>query len=173
MMSLALTPAPAYVGRLLVLCAAGAAALVAAPASLLHAQQSSLRGQQTVEFRTSRAATLPLKVGPVAFSSVEFSDLGRGSGRGGFGSVLRSATSASEASTTLRAHFLAENPTAEEWEVTIAMEFLDKAGKVIEKTTRKASWEGEAKPYNFDTEILEYVVPLIARVRITLEARYD
>jgi hypothetical protein len=157
--------------HLLVLSIAGAATLLATSPTVRA--QSSLRGQQTVDFRTARAANLPLKVGPVVFSSVEFSDLGRGAGRGGFGSVLRSAASSSEASTTLRAHFLAENPTPDEWEVTIALEFLDRAGKVIDKVTRKASWEGEAKPYNFDTEILEYVVPLIARVRITLEARSE
>jgi N-acetylneuraminic acid mutarotase len=76
-------------------------------------------------------------------------------------------------STTIRAHFLAENPSTDEWEVTFSMEFLDKAGKVIEKVTKKSSWEGEAKPFDFDHEILEYVVPMIAQVRVKLEGRLD
>ncbi len=135
----------------------------------LQAQQSSLRAQQVVAFRTGQVVNLPLKVGPVVFASVEFSNLGR-NGRSISG-MLRSAGSSSEASTTVRGHFLAENPTAEEWDVTIVLEFLDRAGKVIERVTRKPSWEGEAKPYDFDTDILEYVVPMIAQVRITLEAR--
>jgi hypothetical protein len=39
--------------------------------------------------------------------------------------------------------------------------------------TKKSSWEGEAKPYDLDHEILEYVVPLIAQVRIKMEGRLD
>jgi hypothetical protein len=135
------------------------------------AQQSSLRAQQTIDWQTGRAFNLPVTVGPVKFTSVEFTDLGKGYGRGGIGSRIRSAVGGSEASTTLRAHFLAENPTADEWDVTITLELLDRGGKVIEKVARRPSWEGEAKPYDFDLEILEYVVPSIARARLTFEAR--
>lgn len=136
------------------------------------AQESSLRAEQTVDFKTSKAFDLVSKVGPVKISSVEFSNLGRGYGRGGIGGKMRPG-STSEVSTTLRAHFLAENPSSDEWEVTFTLEFLDKAGKVIERTTKKSSWEGEAKPFDFDHEILEYVVPMIAQVRVRLEGRLD
>lgn len=149
---------------------AGAMAISMSTAPV-RAQPTSLRAQQALDYRTGRAFELPLTVGPVKFSSVEFSDLGRGYGRAGLGGRLRTATAASEASTTLRAHFLAENATAEEWDVSITMELLDRAGKVIERVTKRASWEGEAKPYDFDTEVLEYVVPMIARVRLTFEAK--
>jgi hypothetical protein len=142
-----------------------------APSHVLHAQ-SSLRAERTLEFAT-KVFELPMKVGPVAFSSVEISNLGKGgAARGGsFGSRLRAVAAPSETSTTLRAHFLAENPTAEGWTVTFTFEFLDRGGKVIDKVTKRESWEGEAKPYDFDHDILEYVVPLIAHVKITLEAR--
>jgi hypothetical protein len=146
--------------------------LASVPGDVLHAQaQSSLRAQQTLDYRTGRALDFVHTVGPVKFTSVEFSDLGKGYGRGGIGTRLRAAVGASEASTTLRAHFLAENPTADEWDVAITLELLDRSGMVIERVTRRPSWEGEAKPYDFDAEILEYVVPMIARVRLTLEAR--
>jgi hypothetical protein len=136
------------------------------------AQDSSLRAERTVEYRTSKGFPLDAKVGPVKIDSVEFSNLGRGYGRGGIGGKMRPG-STSEVSTTLRAHFLAENPSSDEWEVTFVLEFLDKAGKVIERTTKKSSWEGEAKPFDFDHEILEYVLPMIAQVRVKLEGRLD
>ena len=42
----------------------------------------------------------------------------------------------SETSTTIRGHFLAENPTADDWQVTFTLEFLDKSGKIIDRVTR-------------------------------------
>jgi hypothetical protein len=148
--------------------------LVLVPSHVLHAQNASLRAERTLAFAT-KAFELPMKVGPVAFSSVEIKNLGKrgGAAGGNLAGRLRAATSTSETSTTLRAHFLAENPTAEEWTVAITFEYLDRAGKVIDKVTKRASWEGEAKPYDFDHDILEYVVPLIAQVKITLEARKE
>jgi hypothetical protein len=44
---------------------------------------------------------------------------------------------------------------------------------VIDRATKKQKWDGEAKPYDFDHQILEYVVPLIAQVRIKLEGKLD
>lgn len=139
---------------------------------VVQAQESSLRAERTVEYRLSKAADLGAKVGPVRIASVEFSNLGRGYGKGGIGGRMR-PSSGSEVSTTIRAHFLAENPSSDEWEVAFTLEFLDKSGKVIERVTKKASWEGEAKPFDFDHEMLEYVLPLIADVRIKMEGRLD
>jgi hypothetical protein len=137
------------------------------------AQESSLRAERTVDYKTSKAVDLTAKVGPVKITSVEFSKLGRGYGHGGIAGKMRGGGTLSEVSTTLRAHFLAENPSPDEWEVTFTLEYLDKAGKVIERVTKKSSWEGEAKPYDFDHEILEYVLPLIAQVHVKLEGRLD
>jgi hypothetical protein len=155
------------------LMAAGAAiALTSAIAAGVIAQESSLRAERTVDYTTRKAFDLRAKVGPVRIQSAEFSNLGRNYGRGGIGGRMRGGTE-SEVSTTLRTHFLAENPSGDEWEVTFTLEYLDKAGKVIERVTKKSSWEGEAKPYDFDHEILEYVVPMIAQVRIKMEGRLD
>lgn len=136
------------------------------------AQESSLRAERTVDYKTTKAFTLDAKVGPVRIQTAEFSNLGKNYGRGGIGGRMRPGSD-SEVSTTLRTHFLAENPSSDEWEVSFTVEYLDKAGKVIERVTKKSSWEGEAKPYDLDHEILEYVVPMIAQVRIKMEGRLD
>jgi len=136
------------------------------------AQDSSLRAERLVNYTTGKALPVSAKVGPVTVQSVEFTDRGRGSSRGGLAGIVPGG-SVSETSTTIRGHFLVENPTADEWEVTFTMEFLDKSGKLIDKAVKKSTWEGEAKPFDFDHPILQYVVPSIAQVRIRLEGRLD
>ena len=134
------------------------------------AQDSSLRAERVLTYTTGKSFPLSAKIGPISIQSVEFSD--RGHGGGGFGSVLRAAV-VSETSTTIRSHFLAENPTSDDWQVTFTLEFLDKSGKLIDKVSRKEKWDAEAKPFDFDHAILQYVVPLIAQVRIKLEGQRD
>lgn len=142
-----------------------AAAVRSAP---VRAQETSLRAERVVPYATGAASPLKVKVGPVNVQSVEFTDRGRAaSGLPGLRSTV------SEMATTLRGHFVVENPSSDEWEVTFTLEFRDKAGKVIDRATKKGKWEGEAKPLDFDHAILSYVVPMIADVRITFEARLD
>jgi hypothetical protein len=136
------------------------------------AQDSSLQAERLVNYTTGKTLSLSAKVGPVKIQSVEFTDLGRGSSRGGLAGIVRGG-SVSEMSTTIRGHFLVENPATDEWEVTFTVEFLDKSGKVIDKAVKKSTWEGEAKPFDFDHAILQYVVSAIAQVRIRLEGRLD
>lgn len=137
----------------------------------VSAQESSLRAERTIDFRLGRAQDLKATVGPVRVASVELSDLGRGYGQGRIVGIKVGIDS--EASTTIRAHFLAENPSADEWAVTFSMEFLDKNGALIEKVTKRSTWEGEIKPYDLEHPLLAYVVPLIAKVRIKMEAKLD
>ena len=152
--------------------AAAVLALLTPAGARVRAQEThQLHAERTVDFQTRKVYDLKAQVGPVRISSVEFSDLGRGFGQGGIASRMRGSDS--EASTTVRAHFLAENPTSEDWQVSFILEFLDKNGKVIDRSTKKQKWDGEAKPYDFDHQILEYVVPLIAQVRIKLEGKLD
>ena len=75
------------------------------------AQDSSLRAERVLTYTTGKSFPLSAKIGPISIQSVEFSD--RGHGGGGFGSVLRAAV-VSETSTTIRSHFLAENPTSDD-----------------------------------------------------------
>ena len=135
-------------------------------------QDSSLHAERLVDYITGKTLPLSAKVGPVNIQSVEFTDRGRSSSRGGLAGIVPGG-SVSETSTTVRGHFLAENPTADEWEVTFTVEFLDKSGKLIDKAVKKSTWEGEAKPFDVDHPILQYVVPSIAQVRIRLDARLD
>ncbi len=149
-----------------------AIAIVSAVSLGARAQDSSLRAERLVNFTTGKALPLSAKVGPVNIQSVEFTDRGRGSSRGGLAGIVPGG-SVSETSTIIRGHFLVENPASDEWEVTFTMEFLDKSGKLIDKAVKKSTWEGEAKPFDFDHPILQYVVPSIAQVRIVLEGRLD
>jgi hypothetical protein len=127
------------------------------------------RSERTVPFHLDQAARLEAKVGPVAIDNVTITNLGRGFGRGGFGPK---GMQPSEGSTTLRLAFDVNNP-GEDWEVTFTVEFLDKAGKVIDRLTRKHGWKEEAEIYKIDHPILEYVVPLISDVKISLSGRLD
>jgi hypothetical protein len=153
------------------------ASLVIAACAVAGAQESSLRAERAFDFRFGRAMDIKATVGPVRVSSVEFSDLGKGYGRGGgLAGRLRAAAPGlndSDASTMIRAHFLAENPQSDEWAVSFTLEFVDKAGALIDSVTKRSTWEGEAKPYDLDHQMLTYVVPMIARVRVKMEARLD
>ena len=108
---------------------AGVVALIAVLSISAGAQEKTLRAERTVDFETGRAQTLNVTVGPVRVESVEFSDLGKGYARGGKPSNLIgrvAGANESEASTTLRARFMAENPTVDDWVVRFTLELLDK-----------------------------------------------
>jgi hypothetical protein len=137
------------------------------------APDSSLLAERVVTYTTGRTLSISAKVGPVSIQSVEFIDRGRGSSPGGFASIVARGSASSETSTTIRSHFIVENPSTDEWEVTFTLDFLDKSGKLIDRATKKAKWEGEAKPMDFDHAILQYVVPAIAEVRIKMEGRHS
>jgi hypothetical protein len=141
--------------------------LVGVAASVMVSAQGA-RWEKAVPFRMDQSVTLDAAIGPVKIATLKVMNLGRGYGRGG----LVPAGPASEASTTLRFAFDGNNP-GEEWEVTFTLELLDKDGKIIDRVTKKESWEEEAKVFNLNHPILEYVVPAIAQVRITMQGRLD
>jgi hypothetical protein len=143
--------------------------MLAGVAAGSRSQDASLRAERVVSFATGKSIALNAKVGPVNVQSVEFSDRGRITSSGLPG--LRSTPP--ETSTVLRGHFVVENPSADEWEVAFTVEFRDKDGKLIDRAVKKAKWEGQARPLDIDHPILAYVIPSIAEVRITLEARLD
>jgi len=134
------------------------------------AQEPTLRAERTVDYKTGQALSLNAKVGAVNVQTVELTE--RKASTGGFTSRITGGAE-SDTSTIVRAHFLAENATADEWAVTFTLEFLDKNGKLIDRATKRSTWEGEAKPTDLDHPILSYVLPLVAQVRIKLEAKLD
>ena len=125
--------------------------------------------ETTVPYRLDQSTKLAAKVGPVMIDNVKITNMGRGFGRGGFGPK---GFQPSEGSTTLRFAFDVNNP-GEDWEVTFTLELYDKAGKLIDRVAKKHNWEQKAEVWNFDHPILEYVLPMVSDVKITMTGRLD
>ena len=139
------------------------------------AQEGSLRFEKTVTFQRDRLIELGAKVGPVRIAQVQFSTESGGDGGGGIGDRIRSRMpgGGGDTSTTIRASFDSENPRDQEWVVTYTLEFLDANGKLIDRVTKKESFEGEADVVKVERPILTYVLPMVSKVRIRLEAALD
>lgn len=151
------------------LCALLMLAAALAPAGA--AEQRSLRFEKTLDYKTGKLIDLDATVGPVRIAQVEFSQPS-----GGSGSIvdrIRSGGGSSETESTIRASFDAENPEEDEWVVTFTLDFLDSRGRLIDRATGKEGLEGESKVVKVDHQILTYVLPMIDRVEIKLEARLD
>lgn len=152
----------------------GLFALLAVTAALAPAeaqQGRSLRFEKTIKYQTGKLIDLNATVGPVRIAQVEFSQ----PGVGGAGSVIDRIRGggSSETHSTIRAGFDAENPEEDEWVVTFTLDFLDSRGRLIDRVVGKEGLEGEAKVVNVDHSILTYVIPMIDRVEVKLEARLD
>jgi hypothetical protein len=150
-----------------IMVAAALGLMIAASAGELDAQDN--RFEKAVPFKVDSTETLSATVGPVKIASLKVTNLGRGYSRGGFS--LRSANPPSELSTTLRFAFEVDNPVDEEWDVSFTVELLDKAGKVIDRATKTENYEEEAKVLNIEHAIIEYALPLIGDMRVTLQGR--
>ena len=135
------------------------------------AEPRSLRFEKTVNYKTGKLIDLGATVGPVRIAQVELSQPS-----GSSGSIvdrLRSGGGSSETHSTVRASFDAENPEEDEWVVTFTLDFLDSRGRLIDRAVGKEGLEGESKVIKVDHSILTYVIPMIDRVEIKLEARLD
>jgi hypothetical protein len=137
--------------------------------SLLPLLAQGDRFEKTQSFALDKALLLEGTAGPVRVTTLKVTDLGRGYNRGGIS--LRTTASPSELSTTLRFAFDVNNPTREEWQVTFTIELLDKSGKVIDRITKKEEYDNEMKVLNIEHPLLEYAVPLIGDVKVTLQGR--
>ena len=144
-----------------------ALALFVAPA-VTPAQSS--RVETTIPYRLDTSTRVDAKVGPVMIDNVKITNMGRGYGRGGgFGPK---GAQPSEGSTTLRFAFDVNNP-GDDWEITFTLELYDRAGKLIDRVSKKQNWEETAEIWNVDHPILEYVLPMVADVKITMVGRLD
>jgi hypothetical protein len=139
-------------------------------AAAASAQEGALRFEKTVAWQTGKLIDLNAVVGPVRIGKVEFANEGKGGGS--IASRIRGG-GASDTQTLLRATFDGESSKEDEWVVTFTLELLDAKGRLIDRGSGKESFEGEAKNARIDHAILDYVVPMIAKVRIKLEARLD
>jgi hypothetical protein len=136
------------------------------------AQERTGRFQRTIDFATPKTVKLDGVVGPVKISTIELADLGRGHASSGIAGRMRPGSD-SEASTTLRAQFIVDNPSSDEWQLTLTLELLDKNGKVIDKLTKKKDYDDETATWSIEHPLLEYVMPLIAQMRITVQGRVN
>jgi hypothetical protein len=127
------------------------------------------RSEQKVAFEVDKTQMLNGVAGPVKVATLKITDLGRGYSRGGLS--LRSVSPPSELSTTLRFALDVSNPTKEEWQVTFTIELLDKSGKVIDRTTKKENYDNESKLLQIEHPLLEYVMPMVTDVKVTLQGR--
>lgn len=127
------------------------------------------RAEKVVAFEVDKSLALDSVVGPVKIGTLKITNLGRGYGRGGLS--LRTVSPPSELSTTLRFAFDVNNPARDEWDVTFTIELLDKAGKVIDRSSKTENYESEAAVLNLDHPIIEYALPLVSQVRVTLQGR--
>jgi hypothetical protein len=145
----------------------------AALAGAARAEEGSLRFEKTVPFQGDHLINLGAQVGPVRVAQVQFA-IGS-SGGGGIGDTIRARVHGgdSDTLTTITASFDSENPKDQEWVVTYTLELLDADGKLIDRFSRKESFEGEADVVKAERSILTYVVPMISKVRIKLEAALD
>ena len=136
--------------------------------------EGSLRFEKTISYRTDKLIDLGAKVGPVRVAKVELSEPKGGSVRDSIvGRIRGGGGGSAETQSTIRASFDAENPQDEEWVVTFTLDFLDKNGKLIDRAVKSQGLEGEAKVVQVDHSILTYVLPMIDRVEVRLEARLD
>ncbi|HYH44188.1 MAG TPA: hypothetical protein VEG34_00750 [Thermoanaerobaculia bacterium] len=147
-----------------------ALALMIVPA--LGAQESgSLRFEKTIDYKLDQLIPLNATVGPVRVTNIRISRGSSGGGGGVLGRIRPGAASETEA--TLSASFDTENPKEDEWVVTYTLDFFDAKGKLIDRASKSKGFEGEAGVFTLDHPILEYVLPMIDRVKVRLEARFD
>ena len=119
-------------------------------------------------FAFDQLRAIDATVGPVHVTNLKITDLGRGYGRGSFLKL----PPPSELSTTLRLAFDIDNPKNTDWAISVTVEFLDRAGKVIDRATKKKNYESETAVLTIEHPLLEYVLP-ITDVRVILGGRPD
>jgi hypothetical protein len=138
-------------------------------ASVVTAQNMGrLRFNKTFSFVTDDPIEVNAQVGPVTISSIEFKEVGLSTKR-----RLFKKKQDESIQTGILAAIQGENPTKDEWDVTFTIDLLDKNGKLIDRMRDTEEFEGEAKVHEFQHTTLAYVMSLIDKVEITIEAALD
>ena len=146
-----------------------AAALVALVMLCMPLAAQSDRSEQSVPLEFTKPHTLTTVAGPVKIKSLAMTNMGKGYAKTVLG--VRTANPPSDLTTTVRMVFDVENPAKEEWDVTFTVEFMDKAGKVVDRTEKKENYEDETAKLTIEHPLLEYVLPMISEVRVTVQGR--
>jgi hypothetical protein len=131
-----------------------------------------LRVEKAYDFQFSRPVDIDARVGQVHVTRVQFTNIGRGGGSVK-DTIVGKIRGEEGTQTTIKATFVAENPTHEKTEVTFTLEFLDSEGKLIDRVTKSQDWEAEAADFSIERPILDYVVPMITKVRLRMTGKLD
>ena len=144
-----------------------ALSLLAMLVTPLAAQEN--RTDQSVPLEFGKPYALTTVAGPVKVKTLTMTNLGRGYAKTVLG--VRTTASSSDLTTTFRLVLDVENPVEEDWDVTFTVEFMDKAGKVIDRTSKRENYDHETAKMTIEHPLLEYVVPLVSEVRVTVQGR--
>jgi len=122
----------------------------------------SLVFETTVDFEFVKQATLDGKAGEVEIRSVEFTSA---SGKGGLFSsgdadLMAGIVTGLECSTTAE----------KKQKLDLTIQFLDSEGALIDRVKNGVSLKNGSKVFETSHKTLKYVVPLIAKVQITVSA---
>jgi hypothetical protein len=123
--------------------------------------------EETFDFAFNERAALEAKVGAVEIRGVEFA---AGSGKSG---VIKGTFSSGDKDLQSAIVTRLECATTADtkWKLDFLVEFLDADGELIDRTRDNASLKSEAKIVEFSHTTLKWVVPRIAKVRITIEGK--
>ncbi len=141
--------------------------LLALPASLAAtAAGETMIHSETVRFALDTTIPLPVKVGDLEVKELRITR----SDQRLFDQVLPPRGGQSRFS-WLEYAVLVENPADVSWNLSVRIKLLDRAGAIIDEFEfRERVWRGRAKKVDLRRITLNYVIPLIDKVEITLTA---
>jgi len=144
----------------------GALALAIACGGSLAAAGKTMIHTQTLDFALDRTIPLHVTVGDLEIRDLRITR----DDRRLFDQVLPPRGGQSRFSWLQYAVFV-ENPADVSWNLGVRIRLLDRAGAIIDEFEfRERVWRGRAKKVDLRRITLNYVIPLIDKVEITLTA---
>lgn len=123
--------------------------------------------ETTVDFKLDGPVSLEGRVGDVELRSIEFVRAPVKS------NVIKGAFSSGneDLKSEIAVRLSSATSTATKWKLDMTVEFMDGEGKVIDRASNSGSLKNEAKIFDFKLTTLAWVVPHIARVKLSVNAK--
>jgi hypothetical protein len=123
--------------------------------------------ETTVEFKLDGPVSLEGRVGDVEVRSIEFVRAPVKS------NVIKGAFSSGneDLKSEITVRLSSATSAATKWKLDMTVEFMDGEGKVIDRASNSGSLKNEAKIFDFKLTTLAWVVPHIARVKLSVNAK--
>lgn len=123
--------------------------------------------ETTVEFKLDGPVSLEGRVGDVEVRSIEFVRAPVKS------NVIKGAFSSGneDLKSEIAVRLSSATSAATKWKLDMTVEFMDGEGKVIDRASNSGSLKNEAKIFDFKLTTLAWVVPHIARVKLSVNAK--